>query len=279
MYSCDDYNNINNKTNSIITIGTFNIQWLGDGFDDENPRSEEEIKELANIISSSKIDLLALQEIENSKALERIIYLLNDYKFEILNTSSKQNLAVIYKKNIEIKSLGAYDPLALNKKTRAGLLLNIKINEYNFDAMIVHLKSTSRYDSTAQLREESREMRYKQAEIISNWADSMMFKAGKKELVILGDFNDYPTRKNNTTLDFITNNPNLYFLTENNVSCSNSNWFAIDHIVVSSETKKRFVPNSVFTYDFYSSLPDEEARKISDHCPVSVQLYVNTTKK
>ncbi len=233
------------------------------------------------------MDILALQEIENSEALKKIISLIPDYNFEILdpnrlnsssssfNSNNKQNLAVVYKNTITINSSNAYDKLSINKKSRPGFLLNIKNGNYEFDMMIVHLKSTSRYDSTAYMKEESRKMRFLQAEIISNWADSMMFRAGKKELVILGDFNDYPTRKNNMTLEPIVNNSNLYFLTKNTTSCSNSNWLSIDHIVVSSETKKRFVPNSVFMYNFYSSLPDEKAVRISDHCPVSVQLYTN----
>ncbi len=56
--SCDNSNNNklnNNSLNNTIMIGTFNIQWLGDGIDDENPRSESEIQEIANRVKSVRV--------------------------------------------------------------------------------------------------------------------------------------------------------------------------------------------------------------------------------
>ena len=258
-----------------ITIGTFNIQWLGDGIDDQKTRTDNEIAEIANIIASTDVDILALQEIENQEALNKITKHLPNYKSYVSNLYNKQNVAVIYKNNIEITNINEYEPLMMDGRSRPGLAFTAKINNFEFDAMVVHLKSTSRYDSTAELKELSREMRKTQAEIISHWADSMMGKCGKMELAILGDFNDFPARKNNATLTPIIENPNLHFMTENERSCSNPLWLAIDHIVLSSTTKKRFREGSVFIYNFYSSLTDRETKQISDHCPISLQLSIN----
>ena len=116
-------------------------------------------------------------------------------------------------------------------------------------------------------------MRHAQAEIVSHWADSVI-NIGITELAIVGDFNDYPTRINNQTLEPIVNNPNLHFLTGDIRSCKFQFLFSIDHIVVSTETQKRYVPNSAFIYDFYSMLTEEEAAQVSDHCPISVQLKI-----
>jgi len=43
---------------------------------------------------------------------------------------------------------------------------------------------------------------------------------------------------------------------------------SIDHILISTSAGTRYLDNSVRMYDFNSSLPDEAAGKVSDHCPV-----------
>jgi len=266
--SCSETSNSEN-----LTIGTFNIEWLGDGIDDNKPRTEAEIQQIADIISSSGMEIIAVQEIENEEALARVVSKMDGYKLKVDKQKGKQKLGIIYKNYIAVNEIGEYEPLSLNGKTRTGYIVEAKKNDYKLLMMIVHLKATSRFDSTEALRIESRMMRHAQAEILSHWADSVM-NTGVKELTIIGDLNDYPTRKNNQTLEPIINNPNLHFLTSDLRSCKNFYWFLIDHIVVSTETLKRFVPGSVFVYDFYDMLPTEEAEQISDHCPISVQLKI-----
>ncbi len=273
LVSCD--NGSTKNVQETLTLGTFNIQWLGDGIEDHKNRTEQDIMEIADIISSASIDIMALQEIENKDAIERILKYLPDYTAYVSNLSYKQNVGVIYKKYIDLNITDEYKPLMLNGISRPGLVFNAKIGSYEFDGMVVHLKSTSRYDSTAQMKDESREMRKKQAELISHWADSLMGQCGKMELVILGDFNDFPKRKNNATLTSIIHNPNLIFLTGEERSCYNPLWFGIDHIVVSSTTKKRFKKGSIFVYNFHSTLTEKEAENVSDHCPITLQLKID----
>ncbi len=271
LFSCK-----NNPLNDInfITIGTFNIQWLGDGINDNTPRTKKDINNIANIIEDSDIDILALQEIENAASLEQITKLLPNYKYIVSTKYKNQNVGVIYKDDIEIKVEDEYQPLTLNGRSRPGLVLNIKAQDYEFYAMIIHLKATSKYDSTQILKEKSIEMRKMQAEMISHWADSMINIENKKELVIIGDFNDFPKRKNNATLTPILQNKNLIFLTDNERNCINPYYFTIDNIVVSKTTKKRFIKGSVFTYDINSAFNKTEIENISDHCPISIQLKI-----
>ncbi len=268
-------NELKEGSSEFITVGTFNIQWLGDGHDDNVSRSDGDYAEIADIISSSGMDIIAVQEVENEAAVNKIIANLEGYKACMSNKSGKQNVGIIYKDHINITSTHDYMPLTMNGRSRPGYVVSASVGKNQFDIMVVHLKSTSRYDSTDELRLASREMRAAQAELISNWADSMMSIEKRNELVIMGDFNDYPARKNNATLTPIIYNPNLVFLTAEVKSCKQSNLYAIDHIVVSTTTCKRFVQGSVFVYDFNVSLPDTDAEKVSDHCPISVQLKLN----
>lgn len=261
------------SVNNSIIVGTFNIKWLGDGIDDNTPRNQTDINNIANIIKDMDYDILAIQEIENANAIKRILKILPDYKYILSDKFYPQNIGVIYKKNIDVSMECNYKPLSLDGRSRPGLVLNIKANNYKFNAMVVHLKASSRYDSTDALKEKSYELRRSQAQMLSNWVDSMI-AIGKEDLIILGDFNDFVNRKNNATLTPLLENPNLTCLTAKEHSCSNPYHYTIDNIFVSNSIKKRFVETSLFTYDIHSSFNDEEIETISDHCPISIQLKI-----
>ncbi len=260
-----------------LTIGTFNISWLGDGIDDEIPRNEADYERIAGIIKNLNPDIMALQEIENSDAINRVLKYIDGYKFIIASDGGKQNECIIYKNNIELSPLGEYMPLVVESyKTRPGLIAQVKKGNFDFIMMDVHLKSTSRYDSTQDLKEQSREMRLQQAQILSYWADSVLSSGKEKDLIILGDFNDYPNRTNTPTLTPIAEDTNLTFMTYGLKSCANPILNGIDHIVVSQTADKRYIANSLRIYDTYSSFTDKEIEKISDHCPIVVQFEVKT---
>ena len=50
--------------------------------------------------------------------------------------------------------------------------------------MVVHFKSSSRYDSTPEMQTEARRMRSAQAEVVSKWVDSLLTH-GKEQDVLL----------------------------------------------------------------------------------------------
>ena len=75
-----------------LTIGTFNIEWLGDGINDNKPRNEAEIQQIADIIQSSEMEIIAVQEVENDTALAKIVEKLDDYNFKLSKAKNKQKL-------------------------------------------------------------------------------------------------------------------------------------------------------------------------------------------
>ena len=62
-----------------VVVGTFNMEWLGDGIDDRIKRSERDYERLAEVIENTNADVLGLQEIENEAALKRIMKYLPEY--------------------------------------------------------------------------------------------------------------------------------------------------------------------------------------------------------
>ncbi|MDQ1266882.1 MAG: hypothetical protein QG635_2035, partial [Bacteroidota bacterium] len=176
-----------------ITIATFNIQWLGDGFDDIKPRSSKDYDNIADIIRDLKADIIAVEEVENSAALKIILNRIDGYDFFISNKGSKQNVGIIYRKDISVESLGDYMPLEVSSgETRPGFIVKAQKGNFDFILMAVHFKSTSSYDSTAELKEKSRELRSLQAEATVHWADSIISIGNENNIIIAGDFNDYP---------------------------------------------------------------------------------------
>ncbi|MFP4529327.1 MAG: endonuclease/exonuclease/phosphatase family protein [Candidatus Kapaibacterium sp.] len=252
----------------IVIIGTFNIQWLGDGVRDRKDRTSEDYKLIAETITESGADILALQEIENDEALFRILKYLPDYSFYCGDGGRALNTAVIFRKNMQVDFLGEYTQLQYDRYQRPGLIVRCKYGNFDWLMMVVHFKSTSRYDDTPEKLMRSRTIRAYQAEIASRWADSVLAAGNEEDVLILGDFNDTPRRKKNPTLQGMLSNDNLNFITTDLKSCKFPAMYVIDHIVVSDTAMIRLLEGSAHVHDFNRVYPKEEAKDISDHCPV-----------
>lgn len=258
-----------------VCVGTFNVEWLGDGIKDQKPRTDEDYKSIAEVISNTGADVLGVEEVENDAAIKNVMQYLPGYSYFCGVAGNKQNVAVIYKNDIKVNIVGEYIPLSIEVgRNRPGLVLECKKGNFDWTMMVVHLKSTSYYDKKEGKEEESRQRRAQQAAILGKWMDSIITNSKEKDVVILGDFNDNPAREN-TSLKAFLSNPNYMFLTDKLATCSeNKKYDNIDQIVVSTSAKKRVVPGSVFMYNYRASLPSQVAEKISDHCPVTVAFDI-----
>ncbi len=264
--SCNNYK-VEYDENA-ITVASFNLEWFGDGIKDRNERSDYDCRRIAELIVDTGADIIGLQEIENKQAMERLMKFLPGYKYMLGETGYIQNPAILYRDTVKVEFVENYQPMVVKKdRTRAGLVVKAKKGNFDFLIMVVHFKSTSRYDSTEQMKIESYELRKLQAKVIRNWADSVYSNTNEKDIIIVGDFNDNPKRESKV-LSPITFGGEYLFLTDNLGSCKNPNWDNIDHIVINRSTFKRFVQGSVMMYNSHAKYEDYEVEKISDHCPV-----------
>lgn len=258
-----------------VTIGTFNIGWLGDGIEDKIPRTDEDFKRIAAVITEANPDVMGLQEIKNSAALKNVLKYLPDYSFFIGTHGRSQNVCVIYRNDVQVKVDGEFMPIAVDTlKNRPGLVLNCKKGNFDWTMMVIHFKSSSRYDSTPEMQTEARRMRSAQAEVASKWVDSLLAGGKEQDIFIVGDCNDFLQRTKNPTLTALLANANIEFLTHESKSCFNEKWFGIDHIICSKSAKKRVVTGSNHSVNFFAQYPKETADKISDHCPVVIDFEV-----
>lgn len=256
-----------------VTVGTFNMEWLGDGVDDRKPRADQDYLRIADIVLKSGVDVMGLQEIENETALRKVLRYCDGFDGMVLKGETEQNVGVLWRKTVDVRPIGAYMPLVVQpKRSRPGLLVQCKKDGFDWLMMIVHLKSTSRFDSTNQLREESRVVRSRQAEILRAWADSVLAAGKETDLFIVGDLNDFPTRRSMPTLTALAESSSMRFVTRDLKSCGKGDRNAIDHVVASTTAARRLIDGSVRTEDFHAFLDATDADKVSDHCPVVVRF-------
>lgn len=256
-----------------LTFGTFNIAWLGDGIDDKTPRQPQDYANIKELISSLEVDILALQEIENYDAVTKIVDT-NIYRIIIASFPKEQKTALIINKNIEVLDTFELDKIALgNEGLRPGLMAYCKFNGSDFFVGSFHFKSTSRYDDTPDKRTLSFEMRKEQSGILLEEMKRLTGIKSDKDIVLLGDFNDNPTKKNSniTSLE----NDDYDFLTGDMISCKYSIWKSIDHIIVSKSIETKVKNNSLMMVNVNSMFSEEYAKNISDHCPVIVRIALD----
>ena len=264
----------------ILTIATYNMEWLGDGINDNKPRNNDILYKIATILSELNADVIGVQEVENDAAIKSVVSKMPNYHYYISkeNNNSKQKIGIIYKKNINIKNIKEYTPLRLptyNISLREGLVFNVEKNGIDFICMVVHLKSTSRYDSTTEQQNISREIRTKQNQLLSNFIDSINKINPIARVILLGDFNDNPKRKKYNTMVSLIENNNIFFLTAEQKSCKYPIAYTVDHFVVNNPAKAKYIEGSIFQYNIYNSFKKEVASQISDHCPIVIKFNVS----
>ncbi len=262
---------------SSLKIATFNIEWLGDGNNDRFDRTPEDYKLIAEVIKTADLDVIGLQEIENKYAMDLLIMHLPKYDYHISQNANSQNLAVLFKKNIDIKFIGDYMPVAIERgRHRPGFVIEGKKGNFDWIMMIVHFKASSRWDNTPEKKAYSINTRKRQAEIVNNWVDSVLSLNGEKDIFIIGDLNDTPKRKKNNTIKSLINNEDLRFLTEHLKSCKYKGLYIIDHIVCSEAAYNRFIDNSQGLVNHFSMYNKAKAERISDHCLVVAAFEVKS---
>lgn len=257
-------------TNNEITVGTFNIAWLGDGINDKEPRDKVDLDNISQVIRTINPDILALQEVENVAAIQRVI----DTSYYNIITSSypkEQKTALIINKNIEILNTYQMDELSLgNMDLRPGILAYCNFEGFDFLVGSFHFKSTSRYDDTPFKKSRSFDIRQEQSTTLLSEIEKLVRKHNDRDIILLGDFNDNPLKKNSniTALE----NDDFDFLTSSLMSCKYSIWKSIDHIIVSQSMKEKAILPSLAMIDINSMFNEEKAQKVSDHCPVILKF-------
>lgn len=316
------------KAKAAFRVGFYNVENLFDWEDDSQTddqqflpestlnwtkeRFERKIKNLAKAIKTFSPDILGVCEIENRKVLD---YLLtktelknSGYSFIHYDSPDRRgiDLGLIYRKgHFHVTKTGSYAvifPGDMSKPTRDILYVKGRTSEgSDLHVLVNHWPSRS---GGAEATEYKRIIAAKTAKRL---CDSIRFNDKEANIILLGDFNDYPENNSLSTelgaqADSGLRNANLYNLMgwkqkagEGSYFYKN-NWGFLDQIIVSESLLKN--TNSLYTHfnkvqvvreKFLLSGKKHAVRGIpfstyqretyqggySDHLPVFVDFYTN----
>ena len=253
------------------------------------PRSTLDYEKLRNFSELLNADVIALQEVENTAAVERVFpksewnIVLSDRPNSTTyrcrgndQESTQQRVAVVLRKGIKYQINKSFRELGLKMEgLRYGVVVEVFGDRDTINLMAVHLKSGCFVDdySTSKLR--ACEVLGTQIETLDDWIENSI--RGNKKFIVLGDFNSRLTRENSmfwNKLVEMNNRPiGIKNGMQNLTGCHPRYPDLIDHIILGPQTSKLQVQNSQMVH-FYSSTDEQMAEDdmLSDHCPISLML-------
>ena len=253
------------------------------------PRSTLDYEKLRNFSELLNADVIALQEVENTAAVERVFpksewnIVLSDRPNSMTyrcrgndQESTQQRVAVVLRKGIKYQINKSFRELGLEMEgLRYGVVVEVFGDRDTINLMAVHLKSGCFVDdySTSKLR--ACEVLETQIETLDDWIENSIRE--NKKFIVLGDFNSRLTVENSMFWNKLVNMDNMPIGIQNGMQnltgCHPRYPDLIDHIILGPETSKLQIQNSQMVH-FYSSTGRHMAEEdmLSDHCPVSLVL-------
>ena len=261
-----------------VQIGTFNLEFFTD-FDrttgtwceERNPRTLEVVEEMVRFIDSLDIEILALQEVENTQALDLLLSFMPPGKYAYIispqtEPETCQRVAVLYQKDeVSLQFVGEI-PLSLGQYgLRNGLVVYGKVlpNGFDFTLVVVHLK--------AYFDPRSVSIREKQLFLLGEWIQSYLDDPkNDRDLILAGDFNEH-LLTNKRAWSLLDPNGLLYIVTKDAPNRRCQSWTdPIDHVVISQV--QEYAGVAVF-YDFFRDPALPNRYSYSDHCVLWADFY------
>lgn len=276
-----------------LTIGAYNIR----NFDyDERSRIRTNKQELSLILESLKVDVLSVEEVNNTAEFERMIDAkLPGYAVELSRCGGQhgQHLGFVYNQNT-VELLSFNEDMKISDPGKGGgcdsgsrplaiALFRVKATKQKFYALTAHLKAGANAGAV--------EKRERQLEIIKDTVNELRSKTGIKDFSIAGDMNttEYITRgsdfKNFTRMvsdlgmvDLMANSPcSAYWWggTDDDIETPS----LLDHIVVTPGLLKKKTSATAHGHCQKVScreVPIEQLgisyEQVSDHCPITANV-------
>lgn len=257
-------------------------RWVPCNVADELERSAIDFRTLARYANQLDADVIALQEVDGAAAARRVF---RNHDFCFTSRSGVQNNGFAIRKGIPHRCGKDVEELSLGGRVRSGSVLILYPDEaHEIHLLSIHLKAgcprrpldDSRSDCATLAR---------QVPILKTWIDTQV--AADRRYAILGDFNhDFSTRgpaRNDAgelrnfwaeiaSVDSARNR--LVNVTSDQpfVNCSAGENYSsyIDHVVLGERLARDRVTDSFIRITFDTR--DALNRKLSDHCPVGVDI-------
>lgn len=268
--------NLTFGTDGTLDIVTWNLReypWLG----------ESTIESLSLLIPLLKVDIIALQEINDFTALNKLAGMLVNYDVLIYTATSSYRLAYLYdNRSVEVMDEYTIFNEFSNPFPRPPYVFKARWNNDDYYLINNHLKAfgDNFIDETDEWDEE-----YRRRLACQKLEQYISQNLGDENVLMMGDFNDQIQEpvEYNVFLAFL-NKPDEYRFADmpialnptfNTVSYPNSN-SQIDHMMISNELFDNFESGGsvcrVLNVENWFGSWSNYSGQISDHRPLGIQL-------
>ena len=253
-----------------------------------DPIPDDRIGRIAGVIRTINPDLIVLTEVNDNEVPRKIVEALgSNYQPPVIlrqNAEVVQNIAFVFKTGVSVTDAQLIEgtDLAEESRSRKALTAKVRIGQFDFVLIGVHLKSSR--DNT------SRRQRSRQATAIANFI-SQATAGNEKDVLVIGDYNMIPRSGNmaNDEVNFFAMSSNnfLRFVSSDSLlgqtshiqRCSPSlRGNLLDGYAISRQhTRREYVAGSTRLIPFAELQTNCAAflRDVSDHFPVVSQFRVN----
>ena len=256
---------------------TWNIEWF--------PKNgQASVDYVTQIIEQTNVDIIAIQELDDTDMFDQMISLLSDYS-GYYESSWFAGLAYIYRtESVEINDV--YEIYTTspywNAFPRSPMVMDLNFKGVNYILINNHFKccGDGYIDFDDNSDEEKR--RYDAINLLRDYIDNNF---SNKNVIVLGDLNDdIAESSSNNVFQLVLNDPDYEFADLEIANGSTSNWSFpswpshLDHILITNELFDDFNLSDIETIKIDEYLDggwSEYDQNISDHRPVFMKLVQN----
>ena len=238
----------------------------------------DKAKTFADAVAYIDPEVLALAEVNPDSIAVKIATELKNlgicYKSAILDQTARQNIAVLYKCDVELSNPRLIEDSDNNNSgLRKAFVADVKVGNFDFILIALHLKAGR--GST------SRGVRDNQATAIANFIQNAT-AGDEKDVLIVGDYNMIPVEdasnftnmNSNNFLDFISDSLSDQF---SHISSSGGAGNLLDGYAISREHTNEYIADSVRIIQLHTVLGLQllnYRNTVSDHLPLDAVFLI-----
>ena len=280
MLNAQDFDDLDFGTDSTFEVMTWNIEWF--------PKNgQTTVDYVTEIIQALEIDVLAIQEVDDTDMFDEMMENLSDYE-GYYESSWFAGLAYIYNTNVieinDIYEIYTTSPY-WSPFPRSPMVMDMNFMGENIIIINNHFKccGDGYLDLDDSGDEETR--RYIASNLLKEYIDTHF---SNDNVIVLGDLNDVLTdNSQNNVFQMILDDPENYLFVDMEIAQGPSSgwsypWWPshIDHILITNELFDELeFPNShvqtIEIDDYFDGGFNEYDEDVSDHRPVALKLDFN----
>lgn len=276
--SAQTIDDLNYGTESTLEVITWNLEWFP-------TNGQVTIDKVTQIIEALDVDVLAVQEINDTTAFKYLLANLDDYDgYFKSGYYGGLELAYIYKKDV-IEIVDFYEIYTTyeywSALPRAPMVMEMRYKNEKYIIINNHFKCCG--DGILNLNDSGDEetRRYEASRLLKEYIDTNF---PNEKVIVLGDLNDILTdnASNNVFQPFYDDESNYFFadtylaLGDDPSKWSYPKWPShIDHLLVTNELFENYDPatdvQTIKIEDYIGGWGTYEAN-VSDHRPVAIKI-------